>query len=267
MTFPFRRPLLALLTTALAAGALGGCAPLLLGGAAVGTMMVYDRRTSGAQVEDEGIELRAASRLRDAFGQRAHINASSYNRQVLLTGEVASEADKAQAEQVVARVENVRLIVNELAVMASTTLAQRSGDALVTGKVKASLLDARDLYAGAIKVVTERGITYMMGRVTAREADRATQIARSVNGVQRVVRIFEIVSDQELQQMVPAAQRPVPLATPPQPAPVSTPAAVAPGAPQPATVAPAAVAPVEPAQPGAVATPVSPPGNVVPRAQ
>ena len=185
------------------AGTLSACAPLVLGGAAVGTMVAIDRRTSGAQLEDEGIELRAASRLREAIGERGHINVNSYNRQVLLTGEVASEADKQNAEQVVSRVENVKGIVNDLAVMGNSSLTQRSADTLTTGKVRASLVDDKLLSAGAFRVVTERGTTYLMGLVTQREADRATAIARGVGGVQRVVRVFEMISEEDLRRIAP----------------------------------------------------------------
>jgi osmotically-inducible protein OsmY len=195
--------LLSALAAAALAGALSGCAPLILGGAAVGAMVTFDRRTSGAQLEDEGIELRAGSRLRESLGDRAHVNINSYNRQVLLTGEVPNENDKQLAETVVSKVDNVKGIVNDLAVMGNTTLAQRSSDTLVTGKVKASLVDAKDLYVGAFKVVTERGTVYLMGRVTQREADRATQVARNIGGVQRVVRIFEIITDEDLRRLSP----------------------------------------------------------------
>jgi osmotically-inducible protein OsmY len=198
-----RNSLLILLAGAALAGSLSACAPLVLGGAAVGAVVVYDRRTSGAQVEDETIELRGASALRQALGERAHFNITSYNRQVLLTGEVPNEQAKQTAEQVVSKVENVTGIVNELAVMPNTSLAQRSNDTLITGKVKASLVDDRSLYVGAFKVVTERGVVYLMGRVTQREADRATQIARNISGVQRVVRIFDIISDEELRRLAP----------------------------------------------------------------
>jgi osmotically-inducible protein OsmY len=210
MTFAPRRLALTSLAAISLAAALSGCAPLVIGGAALGTMVAVDRRTSGAQLEDEGIELRAAARLRDAMGERSHINVTSYNRQVLLTGEVSSEADKQQAEQIVTRVENVRSIVNDLAIMGNSSLAQRSSDALVTGKVRASLLDDKDLFAGAFRVVTERGTTYLMGRVTQREADRATNVARSVAGVQRVVRIFEIISEDDLRLLAPQQARPTP---------------------------------------------------------
>ncbi|HYD75224.1 BON domain-containing protein [Ramlibacter sp.] len=187
------------------AATLTACAPLVLGGAAVGTLVALDRRTSGAQLEDEGIELRAAARIREAMGERAHVNVSSYNRQVLLTGEVPTDRDKQQAELIVSKVENVKGIYNELGVMGNSSLTQRSSDTLITGKVKASLVDDRELSANAFRVVTERGTVYLMGRVTQREADKATQIARSVGGVQRVVRLFELISEQELQQIAPQA--------------------------------------------------------------
>ena len=122
-----------------------------------------------------------------------------------MTGEVPNDKDKQQVEQIVSRVDNVRTIVNELAVLGNTTFAQRSSDALVTGRVKAGLIDAKDLYAGAFKVVTERGVTYLMGRVSQREANRATDIARSTTGVQKVVRILEIISEEELQRLLPAS--------------------------------------------------------------
>jgi osmotically-inducible protein OsmY len=197
-------------TLALTAGLvvlLSACAPVIpfmVGGAAVGgTLVAIDRRTSGAQLEDEGIELRAYSRIRDSLGDRAHVNVTSYNRQVLLTGEVPNAQDKQLVEQLISGVENVKSIVNELGVMGNTTLSQRSADTLVTARVKANLVDAQDLYASAFKVVTERGTTYLMGRVSKREADRATDIARSTTGVLKVVRVFEMISEEELQRLLP----------------------------------------------------------------
>ncbi len=182
---------------------LSGCFPVIMGGAVVGGLVATDRRTTGAQLEDETIELRAASRIRDNLGERVHVNVNSYNRRVLLTGEVPNVQDKLLVEQVVSRVENVQSVVNELAELGNATLTQRSSDALVTGRVKAGLVDAKELYANAFKVVTERGTTYLMGRVTQREADRATEIARSTSGVQKVVRVFEIISEDELRNMLP----------------------------------------------------------------
>ncbi|WP_439115553.1 BON domain-containing protein [Hydrogenophaga sp.] len=203
------------LTAVLLGAAVSACAPLMVGGAMTGAFVVTDRRTSGAQVEDQGIELRAANRLREQIGQRGNVSVTSYNRQVLLTGEVASEQDKALAETVVAGVENVRSIVNELGVLGASSLTQRSSDTLVTGRVKAAMIDARDLSASATKVVTTRGTVYLMGRLTQREADRATEITRNTQGVQRVVRVLEIISEEELARLLPQpAPAPVKDATP-----------------------------------------------------
>lgn len=190
--------------------ALSGCAaPLLLGGAAVGTGFVAtDRRSAGIQLEDEAVELRAMNRLHEALGDRVHINVTSYNLQVLVTGEVPNERDKALAQQIISRVENVKSIVNELGVMANSSLSQRASDSLSTGRIKASLVDSKELYANAFKVVTERGVSYMMGRVTQREANAATEMARTTPGVQKLVRLFEIISEDELLRTLPQPPKP-----------------------------------------------------------
>ena len=193
----------------LLSGALTACVPLVVGGAvAGGSMVATDRRTSGTQLDDEAIELRTRSRIRSAVGTRVRVSVTSYNRQVLLTGEVPSLQDKQLVEQVVAGGESVLSVVNELAMLNSPSLVERSQDALVTGRVKAMLMDARDLHFNVFKVVTERGTTYLMGRVTSREADRATEVARAVPGVQKVVRIFEIISEDELARISPNTARP-----------------------------------------------------------
>lgn len=195
----------------LLSGALSACVPLMVGGAvAGGSMVATDRRTAGIQLEDEGIEIRTRNRIRSAVGTRVRVSVNSYNRQVLLTGEVPSLQDKQLVEQVVAGGENVLSVVNELAVMNSPSLVERSQDVLVTGRVKAMLLDARDLNFNVFKVVTEGGTTYLMGRVTSREAERATAVARAVPGVQKVVRIFEIISEDELARQFPNDARPRP---------------------------------------------------------
>jgi osmotically-inducible protein OsmY len=204
--FSLRRLALAGVAAGTLATTLTACFPLLVGGAVGGTMVALDRRTSGTQLEDEGIELRAGGRVRDAFGNRVHVNATSYNRQVLLTGEVSSEQEKQQVEEAISKIENVRGVVNELAVMPVTALTERSVDALVTGKVRATLVDAKDVFANAFKVLTERGTVYLMGRVTQREADRVTELIRNVGGVKRVVRVLEIISEEELQRMLPASK-------------------------------------------------------------
>ena len=183
---------------------LTACAPLIVGGAVVGGAMVAtDRRTTGSQVDDETIELKANSRMNDAFGDRARVSTTSYNRMVLLTGEVPTDADKTTAEQAVARIDNVQSVVNELSVGPMNTFGEKSKDTFVTAKVKASLVDAKDLFANSIKVVTHRGTVYLMGRVTEREANRATEVARGVSGVVKVVRVFEILSESELANTQP----------------------------------------------------------------
>ena len=210
-----QRLVLAVCAAMLTATALTACIPLVAGGVASGALLAADRRTSGAQLEDEGIELRALNRIRTNIGERVHVNLTSYNRQVLLTGEVPSAQDKAAVEQIVAKVENVSGVVNDLEVASASTLGQRSSDTLVTGRVKAALIDARDLQFNAFKVVTERGVVYLLGRVTQREADRATAVARATTDVQKVVRVFEIISEAELARLQPApAKAPVTEAKP-----------------------------------------------------
>jgi osmotically-inducible protein OsmY len=203
-----------LAAAALAAGR-QACGPLIVGGAVVGGVMAVDRRTTGTQIEDEGIELRAANRIRETLGERVHVNVTSYNRQALLTGEVATAQDRQTVEQIVSQVENTRSVVNDLAVAPNTTLGQRSSDTFITGKVRASLVDAQDISANSFKVVTERNIVYLMGRVSQREANRATEIARGVSDVRKVVRVFEIVSEEELRRIAP---QPAPVTTDTQPA-------------------------------------------------
>ena len=199
MTHTHSRRLAVFLAAATCAAALSACAPLLLGGAFVGgSMVAIDRRTSGTQVEDEGIELKSPRRVADAIGDRGSVSVTSYNRMVLITGVVPTEADKAAVEQAIAKIDNVRSVVNELAIGAPNSLSGRSNDALITSKVKASFIDAKDLQVNAIKVVTERGIVYLMGRVTEREANRAAEVTLGVDGVQKVVKVFEVVSEAEL---------------------------------------------------------------------
>jgi osmotically-inducible protein OsmY len=187
------------LGAALVAG-LSACVPLVVGGAAVmGVGMVAtDRRSSGAQLDDQGIELRAAARVRDIANDQMYVSVTSYNRQVLLTGAVGNDADRRRVEETVQRVDNVRSVVNELTIGAPSTFQDRSNDLYLTGKIKASLLDAKDIFANSFKVVTERGVVYLMGIATRRETDRATEITRGVSGVVKVVRVVEVVSEAEL---------------------------------------------------------------------
>jgi len=180
------------------------CAPFLVAGVAGSALVATDRRTSGTQLEDETIELRASAKVRDTFGEKVHVNVTSYNRQVLLTGEVPSDRERQAVAAIVEKVENVKSVANELSAMPNASLGSRSNDLVVTGKIKATLIDIRDLFANAFKVVTERNTVYLMGRVTQREADSATALIRNVGGVNKVVRMFEIISEEELRRQLPA---------------------------------------------------------------
>jgi osmotically-inducible protein OsmY len=198
----------AFLVSLLATGLMAtGCAPLLVGGA---VLVGVDRRTSGAQLDDESIELRAASRLRERFGDKARFELASFNRRVLLLGEVPSAADKQTAQQIVSQVDNVQSIINELEVSGPVGLTQRANDSVITARVKLVLTQAPDIVATAFKVVTNRGTVYLMGRVTQREADRGADVVRSVGGVAKVVRTFELISEEELKLLQPAPQKPAP---------------------------------------------------------
>ena len=204
--------------TAVMVGALTACIPLVIGGvAAGGALVATDRRTSGAQLEDEGIELRANSRIRSSVSDSTHVNVTSYNRQALITGEAPTEKEKQLVEQIVKGTDNVSSVVNEMTIGFVSSLARRSQDALVSGRIKASILDSKDLFLNAFKVFTENGTVYLMGRVTQREADRVTSIARSTSGVSKVIRVFEIVTEDELVRGLPAkgaTPRPAPPAPP-----------------------------------------------------
>ncbi|HEY8976785.1 MAG TPA: BON domain-containing protein [Burkholderiaceae bacterium] len=197
------------LATTLVAGALAaatlasmqGCIALLGGAAVAGGLSLNDRRTGGTQIEDQSIELKSGGRLREAIGEKGHINVTSYDRIVLLSGEVPTEADKAAAEKAVRDIEGVSNVVNELEVGPDSTLSTRSSDTVITTRVKSALIDAKDVQASAVKVVTERGNVYLMGRVTEREATRAAEIARAQPSVLKVVRVFEILTEEQLSNL------------------------------------------------------------------
>lgn len=197
LPFAKRRALLTGLAAACLLPALQGCFPLVAGGATAATLMATDRRTSGAYIEDEGIEWRTRNRLREQFGDSANVSVTSFNRNVLLTGQVANEAMRAQAGQIASGVENVRGVINELAIGPVSTLSSRSNDALITSKVRARFVDHRLAGSQHVKVVTEAGTVFLLGIVTRTEADTTTQVARTTAGVQKVVRVFEYVTDEE----------------------------------------------------------------------
>jgi osmotically-inducible protein OsmY len=194
-TYIIRVSLLAGLATALS-----GCA-LALGGAVVGSLVSTDRRTPGIQLEDQTIEIRAVNLIKEAIRDRGQIGATSYNRILLLTGTVPKEADRQSVENNLKKLDNVRQVVNEIAIGPDNTLAGLSSDAVVTSKVKATFIETKDLMAPTIKVVTERGIVYLMGRVTEREANRAASVASTVSGVRKVIKAFDVITEQELSRL------------------------------------------------------------------
>lgn len=194
-----RRPGRALLLALLAAGSLSaGCAPLIVGGAALGGALVAtDRRPSGVQFDDEALEVKARSRIREAVGERVRVSVNAYNRLILLTGEVHREEDRAAAEAAVARLENVR-VINELVVDWPRSGSEQQSDLVLAGRVKARFVDTRGMESNAFSVVVDRGAVYLMGKVTEQEAAVAAEVARTVPGVKKVVRVLEIISDEQL---------------------------------------------------------------------
>lgn len=195
------RPLAGLLSkivvgTALAAS-LSGCVALAVGGAAATALASNDRRTIGMQTEDKSINVKAEIKMQQLTGENGHVNVTSYNRKVLLTGEVRDEAMKQAAEREVRAIDNVVSVINELEIAGPSSYTSRSNDALITTKVKASLVDKKTVSATAFKVTTERGVVYLMGLVTPREGNVAADVAKGVAGVNRVVKIFEYIQEED----------------------------------------------------------------------
>ncbi len=196
--------MLPLLTAALLAillPALSGCVPVAAVGVGTGALVIADRRIAETYLADEGIEIRAANRIGEKFGDKVHVDVTSYNRMALLTGEVPDAATRAEVEKVVAAVPNVKAVTNELQVAAISTLGNRSNDTYITSKVKARFIDANKFAANHVKVVTEAGVVYLLGIVTQREADAAVDIARTTGGVLKVVKIFEIIPEEQARQL------------------------------------------------------------------
>lgn len=185
-----------LLLVAAVCSALSGCFPVVAGGAAAGGLAAADRRTSGAYVEDEGIEWKAQAQINDALGDNIHVNVTSYNRNVLLTGEAFDETAKSKAEAIAKSIDNVRNVTNELQVAGKSSLTSRSNDTLLTSKVKGQMLKENRFPANYVKVVTEKSVVYLMGMVTRQEAEMAVEIARNTDGVEKVVKVFEYVVEQ-----------------------------------------------------------------------
>ncbi len=189
------RPVLPFLPAIAALFLLAGCLEALVVGGATGAAVVAnDRRAAEVVLGDERVELTASNRLSQAFGDRAHINVTSYNYTVLLTGEVPDEKAKQEAERIASQVERVKAVVNELQVAGVSSLASRGNDTYLTGRVKAAFVAAQKFSPNYVKVVTEAGVVYLMGLVSRGEADDATEIARSISGVRKVVRVFEYIT-------------------------------------------------------------------------
>ncbi len=172
---------------------MAACVPVVVGGAAVGGSMAADRRTSGTYIEDQAIELKASKAIGDSLKDKVHANVTSYNRQVLITGEAWDEASKKKAESLVKPIENVLSIQNHLAIGPNSSLSTRTNDTYITSKVKANFLKENKFAANLVKVVTENGTVYLLGLVTHKEADDAVEIARSISDVKTVVKVFEYI--------------------------------------------------------------------------
>ena len=172
---------------------LQGCFPIVATGAGTGVLMAEDRRTAGTFIEDQGIELKASNRLDEKFKDTVHINVTSYNRTVLLTGEVPTDATKQEAEKIVRDVPNVSNVTNELAVTYNSSYASRSNDTYLTSKVKVRFVDIGKFQINYVKVVTENSVVYLLGMVSHKEAGNAVDIARTTDGVHKVVKLFEYI--------------------------------------------------------------------------
>ena len=177
--------------------ALQGCFPIVAAGVTTGVMATVDRRTVGTQTEDETIEWKSSSRAGEKLGNKAHMNFTSYNRKVLITGEVTTDEGKAEAERIVKDVPNVEGVYNELIVGPSSSFTDRSNDAFITTKIKSRSVDNGKYNPLHVKVVTEAGTAFLMGMLTQVEADAAVQVARTTSGVRKVVNLIEIITPAE----------------------------------------------------------------------
>ena len=181
----------ALLALPLLALLLQGCIEMAVLGAGTAALSATDRRTTGVQVDDEGIELRATNRVNERFGDKVHVNISSFNRSVLVTGEVPDANVRAEIEKLVQAVQGLRGVTNDLQVAGAASLTSRAGDAAITGKVKARLFDSGKVNAVHVRVITEASVVYLLGIVTEDEAVAAVEVARTTGGVRKVVKVFE----------------------------------------------------------------------------
>jgi osmotically-inducible protein OsmY len=187
------RKLLVLAIAAAALPALQGCFPLAVTGVGAAALVAGDRRTTGMYIEDESIEWKVVGRLREGDFKSAHVNSTSFNRRVLVTGEAASEEMKKKIEEAVRGIANVREVTNELQVAGASSLASRGNDVLITSNVKARMVNNGKFSPNHVKVVTEASVVYLMGLVSPEEGDAAVEIARTTGGVNRVVKVFEYI--------------------------------------------------------------------------
>jgi osmotically-inducible protein OsmY len=180
---------------------LQGCFPVVAAGVTTGVLAAFDRRSIGTQTEDETIEWKASARINEKFGDRVHVNYTSFNRKVLLTGEVPSAEVKAEVERIVSEIPNVQGAYNELATAGLTTYSARSNDAYITSKVKGRFIDTGKFNVVHVKVVSEAGAVYLLGLVTQREADTAIEVARTTSGVTKVINVMEIITDARAREL------------------------------------------------------------------
>jgi len=173
---------------------LTACLPAVVGGAAAGGAMAADRRSSGIFVEDENIELKAVKKMETNLGENSHVNVTSYNRNVLLTGEVPDAAKKALAESLLKEIANIRQVTNEITIEPKSSLSSRSSDTYITSKVKTQFITENRFPANYVKIVTENSVVYLLGIVTKEEGDAAVEIARNTDGVTKVVKVFEYMN-------------------------------------------------------------------------
>ena len=182
-----------LILAALVASQLVACFPAVVGGAAAGGAVAADRRTSGTYVDDESIELKAVKKMETNLGEQSHVNETSYNRNVLLTGEVPTIEHKTKAESLLREIENVRTVTNEIVVAPKTSIGSRTSDTYITSKIKSKFVTENQFAANHVKIVTENSTVYLLGLVTKAEGDAAAAIASSTDGVDKVVKVFEYV--------------------------------------------------------------------------
>ena len=196
-----KRTLLAALIAAVTAPALTGCVAAVAGGVTAGALAVIDRRTFGVQTDDETIEWKMLSHVANKYGDKVHINQTSYNRKLLLTGEAPDEQTRAEIERIASGITNVQQVWNEIQIGPVTSFQARSGDAYITSKVKARFVDGGKFRANLVKVVTEAGAVHLLGLVTRAEADAAIEIARTTAGVKKVVNLLEIISVEQAKKL------------------------------------------------------------------